>query len=83
MRKPDTGADQNYRNRYDTKCALLKAVPVYSRRELSITVNNEKGLRSYPKSFYLLVPRTRFERVTYGLEGRCSVQLSYRGALSA
>ena len=26
-----------------------------------------------------LVPRTRFERVTLGLEVLCSIQLSYRG----
>ena len=36
---------------------------------------------NFPFSIWILVPPARFERATYGLEGRCSIQLSY-GSIS-
>jgi hypothetical protein len=40
---------------------------------------NNKGLTKRRKSLSLLLVRlARFERATYGLEVRCSIQLSYR-----
>ena len=33
------------------------------------------------KSLFLLVRPARLERATYGLEGRCSIQLSYERIL--
>ena len=39
--------------------------------------NSKKASSDYARGLYFLVSQARFELTTHGLEGRCSIQLSY------
>ena len=49
---------------------LIRKMPKNRKKEINISINLQS---------LTMVPSRRLERLTYGLEGSCSIQLSYEG----